>query len=256
MAGRARRTAWWRHSFDDEYYRLHAPLFPEEASRSEVSSMLELLGLPDGARVLDAPCGWGRHTGLLTEAGFRAFGIDLSPALIRRARTRRKRRPSFAAADLRSLPFAAEVFNAVLNVFTSLGIFHADADDVRMLREAKRVLAPGGRFLLETMHRDDVVRHYAARDRWSLPDGTRITAERTFDPVTGLSHERWLWRRGAERGEREHVLRLRTATEVAGLLRRAGFRDARFYGDWDGSPLGLESPRLIAVARVEPGKGR
>ncbi|MGD8277831.1 MAG: class I SAM-dependent methyltransferase [Gemmatimonadota bacterium] len=250
MAGRAERAAWWRHSFDDEYYRLHAPLFPEAQSRSEVASMIELLGLPNGARVLDAPCGWGRHTLLLAEAGFRTFGTDLSLALLRRARTRRKRRPLYAAADVRALPFAAGVFDAVLNVFTSLGIFHTDADDVRMLREARRVLAPGGRFLLETMHRDDVVRHYATKDRWSLPDGTRITAERTFDPVSGLSRERWVWSRGTKRGEREHVLRLRTATEVAGLIRRAGFRDTRFFGDWDGSALSLDSPRLIALATV------
>jgi SAM-dependent methyltransferase len=256
MAGRTGRVAWWRHCFDDEYYRLHAPLFPEEESRREVAAIIELLGLPDGARILDAPSGWGRHTALLAEAGFRAFGIDLSPALLRRARTRRRRGPAYAAADLRRLPFPAGAFDAVINVFTSLGIFHADRDDVLMLREAHRVLAPGGRFLLETMHRDDVVRHYAVRDHWALPDGTRVSAERSFDPVSGLSRERWHWRRGTENGEREHVLRLRSATEVAGLMRRAGFVDACWFGDWDGSPLRLDSPRLIAVARATGRTGR
>lgn len=249
MSPRRRAGApWWRHSFDDEYYRLHAPLFPEEESRREVAAMVELLGLPAGARILDAPCGWGRHTRLFAEAGYAAFGIDLSPALLRRGRSRRRVRPFNAAAELRALPFAAGSFEAVLNVFTSLGIFHTDRDDVRMLREARRVLVPGGRLLLESMHRDDVVRHYAARDSWELPDGTRVKAWRRFDPVTGLSHERWRWERGARSGEREHVLRLRTATEVAGLVRRAGFRAAQFFGDWDGSPLALRSPRMIVVA--------
>jgi cyclopropane fatty-acyl-phospholipid synthase-like methyltransferase len=39
--------------------------------------MLEMLGLHAGARVLDVPCGWGRHTVLLAEAGFDATGADL-----------------------------------------------------------------------------------------------------------------------------------------------------------------------------------
>jgi ubiquinone/menaquinone biosynthesis C-methylase UbiE len=254
-----RRTSaapWWRHAFDDEYHRLHAPLFPEEESRREVAAMVELLGLPAGARVLDAPCGWGRHTRLFAEAGYRAFGMDLSPALLRRARGRRRAPPRLAAADLRALPFAERSFDAVVNVFTSLGIMHTDTDDARLLREARRVLVPGGRLLVETMHRDDVVRHYAARDRWELPDGTRVRAWRRFDPVTGLSHERWRWERDGEAGERMHVLRLRTATEVAALIRRAGFRSVRFYGDWDGAALTLASPRAIVVATAPAREGR
>lgn len=243
----ARRSAWWRHSFDEEYYRLHAPLFSEEESRQDIAAIIDLLGVPVNARILDAPCGWGRHSRLFAEGGYQTVGLDLSPALLAHARSRR-RWPALAAGDLRDLPFADGSFDVVLNVFTSLGIFHTDRDDVRMLREARRVLAGGGRFLLETMHRDDIVRHYAARDRWKLPDGTRVQAHRTFDPVTGLSREAWQWRRGDERGEREHVLRLRTATEVDGLMRKAGFRELQYFGDWDGSPLTHRSPRLIVTA--------
>jgi SAM-dependent methyltransferase len=254
VTARRAGAGWWRHAFDDEYYRLHAPLFSEEDSRQEVAALIELLGLPLGARILDAPCGWGRHLPLLEEAGFRVTGLDLSTALLRRAARGRRRRPDRVAADLRWLPFEAASFDGVINVFTSLGVFHTDRDDLRLLREARRVLVPGGRFLLEAMHRDDVVRHFAVRDRWELPDGTRVSARREFDPVTGLSHERWRWVRGAESGEREQILRLRTATEVARLIRRAGFAAARFFGDWDGSPLSHRSPRLIAVA-VAPAAG-
>lgn len=243
----AQRGDWWRHSFDDEYYRLHEPLFSEEQSRHDVAAIIDLLGVPANARILDAPCGWGRHTQLFAAGGYRAFGLDLSPALLARARSR-KRFPALSAADIRHLPFADGSFDVVLNVFTSLGIFHSDRDEVRMLREARRVLTSAGRFLLETMHRDDVVRHYAVRDRWKLPDGTRVSARRSFDPVTGLSHELWQWRRGVERGEREHVLRLRTATEVDVLMQKAGFRELQYFGDWDGSPLTHRSPRLIVTA--------
>lgn len=269
---------WWRTYFDDVFFRLHDPLFAEADSRREVAAMLEWVGLPAGARILDAPCGWGRHTRLLDEAGLVAFGADLSPALLRKANEPAsatsapprglptmppptalptsvtcgalgsRRRARYAAADVRALPFADASFDAVINVFTSIGLFASDREDIRVLREAARVLGPRGRLLLETMHRDEVVSDYAERDAWTLPDGTRVEMRRRFDPVTGISHERLRWTRGDERGEKRHALRLRTATEVAGLLRTAGFRDVEYYGGWDGEPFDHRSEHLIVVA--------
>lgn len=242
---------WWRTYFDDAFFRLHDGLFAESASRAEVAAMRELLALPFGARVLDVPCGWGRHTELLAEAGCNAFGADLSWPLLRRAPVRPgpAGAPRYAAADVRALPYRDASFDAVVNVFTSLGLFLDDAEDVRALREAWRVLRPGGRFLLESMHRDDVIAAYAERDRWELPDGTEVRVRRRFDPVTGISRERLRWRRGAEQGRKAHALRLRTGTEVATLLAAAGFEDVAWYGDWDGSAFRHDSAHLIAVAR-------
>jgi SAM-dependent methyltransferase len=253
---------WWRTYFDERYFEMHDPLFSEERSRSEVAGMRELLALPVGARVLDAPCGWGRHTQLLAEAGCDAYGADLSYDLLRRAdrqpragsgRQRGGKKDAwlvpYAAADIRALPFADGFFDAVINVFTSLGLFLSDEEDVVALREAKRVLTADGALLLESMHRDDVVASYAEQDTWSLPDGTEVRVRRRFDAVAGVSHERLRWRRGVEQGRKRHSLRLRTATEINGLLVAAGFTDVEYFGDWRGSPFHHTSESLIAVAR-------
>jgi SAM-dependent methyltransferase len=244
---RGAALGWWRHHFDETYFQLHDPLFPEARSRAEVAGMIELLGVPFGGRILDAPCGWGRHVGLFAEAGYEAVGADLSPDLLHHAPREAMAR---VAADIRALPFASGTFDAVINVFTSLGLFLDDAEDVRALAEARRVLRPGGAFLLESMHRDEVVAAYAERDAWVLPDGTRLRARRRFDPVTGISHEVTRWRRDDKSGEKRHSLRLRTATEIAALLAAAGFAEIVWYGDWDGSPFHHRAERVIAVARA------
>lgn len=247
-------SGWWRTYFDDAWFDLHHPLFSEAASRAEVAAMRELLGLPWGARVLDVPCGWGRHSRLLAEAGCDVCGADLSVPLLRRAHRESARRgPAYAAADLRRLPFASQSFDAVVNVFTSLGLFLDDAEDVAALAEAGRVLRPAGVFLLESMHRDDVIAAYAERDAWQLPDGTEVRVRRRFDPITGISHESLRWRRGDASGRKTHALRLRTATEIAGLLAAAGFGEVAYFGSWHGSPFRHDSPHLIAVARLSPG---
>jgi ubiquinone/menaquinone biosynthesis C-methylase UbiE len=243
---------WWRHHFDDVYHRLHDPFFPEEQSRQEAAAILELLGLSVGSRVLDLPCGWGRHTLLLPEGGVEAFGADLSPSFLKRAAdgARERKLPvRFAAADLRYLPFAEASFDAVVNIYTSLGLFLRDEDDIAALAEVRRLLRPGGRFLVESMHRDEVLASYAERDRWRLPDGTQVQVRRRFDPVAGISHERMRWRRGEERGEKRHALRLRTATEIDALLRAAGLDPVAWWGGWYGEPLRHDSPHVVVLAR-------
>jgi SAM-dependent methyltransferase len=235
---------WWRDYFGADFFQLHVDLFPEELSRREVAGMLELLALPVGARILDVPCGWGRHTVLLAEQGYDAVGADLSPDLLQHGASG----PRYVAADVRMQPFAAAAFDAVINVFTSLGLFLDDREDLNALREAHRLLRVGGRFLLESMHRDDVIADYAERDRWRLPDGTAVRVRRRFDPVRGISHERLQWRKGDQGGRKQHALRLRTATEIAALLEQAGFDDVAYYGDWDGRPFTHRDHSLIAVA--------
>lgn len=245
-------TPWWRHHFDEIYFQLHGPRFDEANNRQEVAATLNLLGLPLGSRVLDLPCGWGRHTNLLGEAGQDVFGADLSATFLARASRDGRARgltPRVAAADMRQLPFRDASFDAVVNLYSSLGLFLDDGEDVRVLAEVRRVLAPGGRFLVETMHRDDVVRSFAGRDGWLLPDGTEVRVRRRFDPVRGISYESLRWRRRRGKGQKRSAFRVRTATELAGLLRAAGLRPVLWLGDWDGSPFRLQSPRLIVVGQ-------
>jgi SAM-dependent methyltransferase len=252
MARKNRHEGWWRTYFDDAFYDLHEPLFREAASRREVAAMRELLALPESARILDVPCGWGRHTSLFAEAGHDAHGSDLSTVLLARADRTASRGPCYTAADVRALPYADASFDAVVNVFTSLGLFTDDREDVRALREAFRVLVPGGALLLESMQRDEVLCAYAERDRWKLPDGTEVRVRRRFDPVSGISREVLRWRRGNARGEKRHALRLRTATDMDRLFRIAGFRERTYYGDWNGERLTHESEHMIVVARRPP----
>ncbi len=236
--------AWWRDYFGEDFFHLHVDLFPAALSRREVAGMLDLMQIPLDARILDVPCGWGRHATLFAEQGYDVVGADLSFDLLRRGAAG----PRYVAADVRQQPFADASFDVVINVFTSLGLFLDDAEDLAALREAHRLLKRGGRFLLESMHRDDVVADYAARDRWVLPDGTEVRVRRRFDPVRGISHERLQWRKGEARGRKQHALRLRTATEIAALLQAAGFQDVEYYGDWDGRSFTHRDSSLIAVA--------
>ena len=248
------RPPWWTTYFDAAFVDLYAPFLPPEQTREEVAAVLEILGLAAGARVLDLACGWGRHSLELADAGLEVVGFDRSGDLLRLARESGRNAESrvrWVRGDMRRLPFRSS-FDAVVSLFSSLGYFGSDDDDLLVLSEAREALAPEGLFLLEVMHRDHVAREFVERDWWTGAGGEHVWVEREFDAVAGVSSEWLRWRKDDRTGEKHHRIRVRSATEWAGLLRAAGLEPEEWFGDWDLSPFEHTSERLIVLSRRAP----
>ncbi len=113
---------------------------------------VSLLNLEPSDRVLDLGCATGGSTleaahRLDARAGGKAVGVDASPEMIARARRKARSLPArFELAAAERLPFPDASFTRVLSTFF---FHHLNADDkLAALREARRVLAPGGLFVL------------------------------------------------------------------------------------------------------------
>jgi SAM-dependent methyltransferase len=90
-------------------------------------------------------CGTGRYARVLTEAGYRAVGFDLSADQLRFARPRLS---AAVRADARFLP----VRDASVAVATGM-FFHTDVEDfAAVVDEVARCLRPGGRFVYLGVH--------------------------------------------------------------------------------------------------------
>jgi SAM-dependent methyltransferase len=212
---------------------------------------MEVLALPAGSRILDVPCGQGRHAHPLAEAGYRVDGFDYSAHLIERARDRgtgpalRYRR-----GDMRALPAAWTArFDAVVNLFTSFGFFASPADDVRTISEFARVLKPGGTLVWHGGSRDGVMARFLSRDWWKSDDGTMIGHQRAFDPLSGVLSIETSWEGPSGRGERSHRIRLYTASHLAELCLDAGLVVEEAYDGFRDRPLTRRSSEMMLVAR-------
>ena len=102
--------------------------------------MLELAALPRGARILDLGAGAGETLRVLRGSGFDAVGIDLVP-----------RAKSVERGDLLRAPFPDGSFDAVI----SQCAFFVSGNQPDALREACRLLRPGGKLLLSDLFFDD-----------------------------------------------------------------------------------------------------
>lgn len=95
---------------------------------------------------LDLGCGEGRFCRLLRKNGVATVGIDPTPALIAASR-RRDPTGAYARADAEALPFPAGTFDLIVSYLTLIDIPNIDA----AIREASRVLRPGGSLLIANL---------------------------------------------------------------------------------------------------------
>ncbi len=244
---------WWRDYFDAQYLLEYEPIFTLERDRRDVARVIEVLGLPAGSKILDVPCGQGRHAHPLAEAGFNVTGLDYSADLLRRAKGRGTgSRLRYSRGDMRTLPRAwTGKFDAVLNLFTSFGFFSHPADDAQVIHEFARVLKPGGTLLWHGGSRDGVVSGFISRDWWMARGGTMIGHERSFDPLSGLLTVRTTVKGSRKAVERQHQIRLYTATRLAELCLDAGLVVEQAWEGMLERPLRRKSSEMMLLARKE-----
>ena len=246
-------AAWWQTHFDSQYLHEYEPIFDLVEDRRQVARLIEVLELPAGSRVLDCPCGQGRHAHLLAEAGFDVDGLDYSRVLLDVARERGTGRTlRYTQGDMRRLPARwTGRFDAVVNLFTSFGFFDVPNDDLRVLAEFARVLAPGGVLVWQGGSRDGVMSKFLARDWWSTADGSVFGQERRFDPLSGFLEITSTWRGPKGDGERTHRIRLYTASELAARMREVGLVVEQAFDGWTDRPLGRRAGEMLLVARKD-----
>jgi SAM-dependent methyltransferase len=120
-----------------------------------------LLGDVAGRDVLEVGCGAAQGARWLVAAGARVTAFDVSAGQLRQARRLDARTgvrvERLVQADAQFLPFRSASFDVVMSAF---GGFPFVADSARALREAARVLRPGGRLVFSVTH----------PVRWVFPD--------------------------------------------------------------------------------------
>jgi arsenite methyltransferase len=130
--------------------------FPPEvlAAFCGVGNPFSLGPLAPGEAVLDIGCGAGVDSlaaGHLVGPGGRVVGLDVTPAMIEKARANQTRlglaHITFQVGEAEALPFPDNDFDAVI----SNGVFNLALDKARALHEAHRVLKPGGHLMLADM---------------------------------------------------------------------------------------------------------
>jgi len=205
--------------------------------------------VPGARSWLDLCCGAGSLLKLVCEAGFDAVGLDLSPHQLRYARLNAPR-ARLVQADVRDLELEQE-FDVITCMFDSLNYLLTRRDLERAFRRVRRHMAPAGVFIF------DVNTFEGLQDAWCRTSTIRdarctIIIASSFDQrrargrclITGFVREGRLY----GKFEEEHIQRGYRASEVDGLLEKAGFALRKYDGRTFCRPR-KRSGRLLYVCR-------
>ncbi|HOX08496.1 MAG TPA: methyltransferase domain-containing protein [Planctomycetota bacterium] len=191
-----------------------------ELFRCDVAFAEETLGPP--GRLLDLGCGTGRHLEHFARRGWQVTGVDLSEPMLGRAAAKLGRlaraRWELYRADLLDLSFLpAGSFQAVICMFSTLGMLEGAELRQRALCQAARCLAPGGRLVLHVHNRLHFLRWAAGRRELAEAFIRRLAGGAPFGDCVMRNY----------RGIQDLYLHTFTLGELAGLVRRAGLRVVR-----------------------------
>src|SRR5262249_46605696 len=199
-----------------------------EQTQAEANFIQSMLQVAPPARLLDVPCGGGRHSLALAQRGYQMTGVDISAAFLDVARTNEAQRPAkvqWEERDMRDLPWPRQ-FDGAFSFGNSFG-YYDDAGNGEFLAAVGRVLRPGARFVLDTSYVAEVILPSLQQRSWHAAGDIITLSERNYDPANSRLQVEYTWIRNGEKDKRAMSARVYSCREVCQLLESAGFVDLK-----------------------------
>ncbi|MEN8198885.1 MAG: class I SAM-dependent methyltransferase [Thermodesulfobacteriota bacterium] len=214
-----------------------------------------------GSNILELGCGTGRISCALAAAGHAVVGLDLSLSMLKKAALHQSRSLSWVCMDMTAMGFRGR-FDHILIPYNSLNLLAQEAVIGQCLQQSHALLEPDGSLLLQVHIPDRQLLQLEDRrifqfQVFPLPQkGGKLIKEtlRSYKPESReiLLEERYRFRPLPGNGERKdyrHHLRLAAFSleQWLTLLRKNGFPNYSFYGDYDGRPFQESSDSLLLI---------
>jgi len=243
------KTDWYLDYFQGIVVDLWQQAMSLEQTQREAEFVRDLLQLPPAGRVLDVPCGFGRHSVELAERGFRVTGVDVSADCLARARKLAVERSvvvHWAQCEMRQLP-VSEPFDGAICLGNSLGYIDHDGTEIFLTRLAG-ALRPGARLVLESgAIAESLLPNLKPQAEYAF-GGIVVIDERDYDPARScMQSTNTITVDGKTSVHRDWQF-VFTLAEVHRMLAAAGFRVLDIYCSLDRQPYVLGSENMYLIA--------
>ena len=240
---------WYQTFFQGVVLDMWRAATPEELTQAEVAFLERELALEPGARVLDVPCGHGRHSVELAARGYRPTGVDLAEGMIASARqvaAERGVEVDWRQTDMRDLPRDGS-YDAAFCFGNSFG-YLGPAGNREYLEAVAASLRSGGRFAMHSgMVAESLLPRLEERG-WAPVDDILFLEENRYDAAESCLETVYTFVKDGETTSRTARHWVYTLRELRQLLGDVGLTTVGLYRSGDGEPYELDSPRLLLVA--------
>lgn len=242
---------WYQDMFKGELgkYFLHSSELRKELTEKEIQFLENALkkGL-----ILDHCCGAGRISIPLSSRR-RVVGMDLSKYLLVQAKKRGREAGAenlwLVCCDMRHLPLRPNLFDNIINFWTSFGFFSQEENEV-VLKEIVGVLKENGTFILEIGNPEWIIMNFQDK-HWDERDDFYMLAERSFNWENKRNITRWIFidKKSKKINEITFNHRLYNLQEFRKLYKKLGLAIREVYGSCLKEPFEqTKSNRLVIIA--------
>jgi 2-polyprenyl-3-methyl-5-hydroxy-6-metoxy-1,4-benzoquinol methylase len=224
----------------------------KERTLAEVDGILRILSLRSNKKILDCPCGYGRHSIELGKRGFEVVGSDINSIHLQKAiddAQVNSVKVTFRKESMLELKYMSE-FDAVINMFYSFGFFETDEKNEKVLINFFNALKPGGKFL---MHTDVNIPRiisgkYKTDERRNLVDGKNLRIIDNYDLKTKRINGAWIMEKNGITEKKDYSVRVYSKEEFEEMCKKIGFTSIKTYSNWEGDDYFENSEDMIVVA--------
>ncbi|MBI1940859.1 MAG: class I SAM-dependent methyltransferase [Acidobacteria bacterium] len=242
------QTEWWEEFFSGLALELWRAAVTEDQTRAEVDFVEQLLRLPVKGKVLDVPCGNGRHSLELASRHYDVTGVDLAPDFVAEARSmaaQRKLQGRWERRDMRDLPWAGE-FDGAFCFGNSFGYLD-DEGNAAFLKAVHRALKPGARFIVDASTCAEIILPIYEERSWQQVGDILFLEQNHYDHLLSRYETEYTFVRDGKVERRHGSHRVYTFRELIGLLAATGFVNWEAYGSLRQAPFRLGSQCLFMV---------
>ena len=225
-----------------------------ERTITEVDGIVKILELKGGEKILDLPCGYGRHSIELAKRGYLVTGSDLNSVHLSKAKKSAddaKVSIKFHQENMIDIQYDTE-FDGLINMFYSFGFFETEEDNLKVLEKFYESLKNGGKFLMHTdVNIPRIISgQYKTDETRDLSSGKTLRVIDTYNPDDKKIYGSWTIRdKESNEVKKDYIMRVYTREEFIDLCKQVGFTSFEAYGDWDKTPYTENSEDMIVVAK-------
>lgn len=240
---------WYREFFSGIPLECWSKIASPEMTGQEAEFIKRMLRLEKNERILDVPCGNGRHASILAGQGFKVTGVDIANSFIKQAL------PSFSAKaaanfeymhmEMQSLTFNNE-FDGGYCLGNSFGYLDHE-DTCNFVAAIGRALKSGAHFILETGMAAEALLPNLEEQTWFDLDNTFMLIKNSYDPANSCLLTEYTFLHNNKKETRLSRHNVYTAGEIRRLFEAEQMTTTGMYGSTEQDPFEFGAPRLLLV---------
>jgi SAM-dependent methyltransferase len=244
------KLLWYKTFFTGLALDLWVGALPEDFTSAEVDFIVNTTGLSKGSKLLDVPCGFGRHALPLARKGYQVTGVDIAEPYIHQVKD---------AARIEKLPVTVmqgdffdltlkDTFDACICMGNSFSYFPFEGM-VAFMRKIGEALRPGSLFIANTgMLAESILPRLEKETHMTVGD-IEFYIENEYRSEESVLQTNMRFVRGnqEEKGTSYHFAF--TASELTRMLKSVGFSDVKIYSGVQREPYQLGDAQAYIVSR-------